>query len=448
MLLTCPSCRSGLQVPEGTTALVRCPTCKTVFSPAQGLAPLPPEPVEQEAPETREEERTTSRLLTCPTCRSGLQVPKGTTALVRCPACKTVFSPEQGLSSPPPEPAEEKERPPTRKHTRGPREEEDERPRRKPAAKAKPEDEEEEAPKSKNRDFDPADPDDKPRKRRLSMNEEGMSSEERAELKKAFGRAAWGAKLIWISIILYMLSMVMIVIFWFQFAFTAPSGAFLILAGMMGMVNWLLALVGVGLCLSGPPSEGHWGFGIAAVVATVIHLLMLLGLMGMNSDVTAEKSGDFQIINGADKWAQVPTRMDTVTMFSMLFLVVDQSIIPKAQMIYSIAVGIAEIIRITLIMMLLSCLGQAAGDKELSLNCTRAAGRVFLGPTILTVVIMMYVSLIIQTGAQGVFVRIITMTMMMGIYAVLGGILMPALETSREVFEACEEPFQSQLPQF
>ena len=43
MLLTCPTCRSGLEVPDGTTAMVRCPACKTVFSPAAGITP-PPEP--------------------------------------------------------------------------------------------------------------------------------------------------------------------------------------------------------------------------------------------------------------------------------------------------------------------------------------------------------------------------------------------------------------------
>jgi LSD1 subclass zinc finger protein len=34
MLLTCPDCRSGLEVPDGTTALVRCPACQKVFNPS------------------------------------------------------------------------------------------------------------------------------------------------------------------------------------------------------------------------------------------------------------------------------------------------------------------------------------------------------------------------------------------------------------------------------
>ncbi|HEX4606926.1 MAG TPA: hypothetical protein VH092_01850, partial [Urbifossiella sp.] len=39
MLLTCPTCQSGLQVPDGTTAHVRCPACKMVFPAGDGLVP-------------------------------------------------------------------------------------------------------------------------------------------------------------------------------------------------------------------------------------------------------------------------------------------------------------------------------------------------------------------------------------------------------------------------
>ena len=52
MLLTCPKCQSGLQVPDGTAAMVRCPACKTVFSPAEGAAPEA-----EEDEEEREEPR-------------------------------------------------------------------------------------------------------------------------------------------------------------------------------------------------------------------------------------------------------------------------------------------------------------------------------------------------------------------------------------------------------
>ena len=42
MQLICPTCRSGLEVPDGTTAHVRCPACKSVFPAEDGLAPAEP----------------------------------------------------------------------------------------------------------------------------------------------------------------------------------------------------------------------------------------------------------------------------------------------------------------------------------------------------------------------------------------------------------------------
>src|SRR5436305_14441810 len=97
--------------------MVRCPACKTVFSAADTAPEPEPEP-----------EREETRHLTCPNCRSGLEVPAGTTAMVRCPACRTVFSPADSAV---PEP-EEDERPKVkaRKPARADRDGDEDRPRK------------------------------------------------------------------------------------------------------------------------------------------------------------------------------------------------------------------------------------------------------------------------------------------------------------------------------
>ena len=43
MLLTCPTCKSELAIPDGTHARVRCPACKTVFDQEDEPDPAPPE---------------------------------------------------------------------------------------------------------------------------------------------------------------------------------------------------------------------------------------------------------------------------------------------------------------------------------------------------------------------------------------------------------------------
>jgi LSD1 subclass zinc finger protein len=392
-------------------------------------------------------------LLTCPTCRSGLQVPDGTTAMVRCPACKAIFSSAAGLI--PTQPVEEEEGEDARErqkarrkldHVKRSKEDELEKPRKKRLVM---EVEEESDSARKNRDFDPLDPTEKPKPRR-QREDDSMSPEERAALKQAFTRAAWGCKLIWISIILFMVSMLMIIGYWFEAVLTSQgvgSPVFLVLAGVIGLVNWLMAAVGVGLCLSGPTSQGHWGYGISASVATGLHLVLLLILFSQGKDYSAGRTGEAQELKDAARWALLPTRLDALTIYLVFVIYPDQELIPKVSIGFSIVVGIVEMARIILIMMLLSCLAQAAGDKELSHSCTRAGGTACFGPGMLAIAILLYVVVVVETNAQsGTFARIVFMTVRMGVYAILAGTMFRAMMVTHDVAETCEEPFQSELP--
>jgi hypothetical protein len=126
--------------------------------------------------------------------------------------------------------------------------------------------------------FDP--PEERPRKRTRRDPNDGLSPAARAARRAAFGRAAIGVKLIWASFGLFAASMMFFNVYFFQSAFSEPSNAFIVFAGLFGLFNWLLAAVGVGLCLSGPAAPGHWGYGIGAAVAVVVHLVLLAVLLG------------------------------------------------------------------------------------------------------------------------------------------------------------------------
>src|SRR5262245_59284517 len=205
--------------------------------------------------------------------------------MVRCPACKTVFAPADGLG--PPEPEEE------------PREE----PTPKKAARK-----EEDKPAGAHRDFDPIDPDEKPkRRRRRPEDDDTLSPAERKALRAAFTRAAWGCQLIWISFSLFIVSMVLIIFFRSQLLlsrFEAPSQGLIVTAGAIALVYWALAAVGVGLCLSGPASPGHWRFGIAAASAVVLHLILLAVLVAKGKELSG-KGTAFDWGTGAGAGADV-----------------------------------------------------------------------------------------------------------------------------------------------
>jgi hypothetical protein len=384
-------------------------------------------------------------LLTCPTCRSGLAVPDGTTALVRCPACKSVFSPADGLAPPEPEP-----------------EEEEEKPRKKPARKSRDEDEDDERPRKKksatkdeggktgNRDFDPVDPDEekKRRKKRRREEDDKLSPEEREAIRQAFARAAWGCRLIWISFGCFILSMLFVDLFWFLGAIPAigTDPAIIVTAGVIGAVGWLMAAVGVGLCLSGPPSPGHWGYGISAAILTTIHLFLLVALAAKGK----EHSGGYVIDrNGpAAHWGLVPTRLDAVTYYLAVLAYSDQEFMPKGELNLSIVVGIIEILRTTLILVFLSCLAQAARDKELSYRCTRAAGFASYGPGFMALGMLLFAVLVVETRAGiNSFTKVLFITIVMGTYTLLAGCMFPGFMAAQEATDACDMPFQSDIPQ-
>ncbi|QJW94353.1 hypothetical protein [Frigoriglobus tundricola] len=387
-------------------------------------------------------------LLTCPQCRSGLQVPDDTTALVRCPACKTVFSPAGGAA---PEPDEEEDEPKAK--TRRPQrdEEEDERPRKKPRRSARTDGDEDEDEEPENRDFDPVtEEEDRARRRRKRPKDDssGLSPEEKAAKRAAFQRAAWGARLIWISFGLFLLSMLVVIIFFFQFTFRVVTPGYLTIAGAIGLVNWVLAAVGVGLCLSGPRTPGHWGYGIGAAVAVFVHGVFLLVIVTPRT----ENASGRDVEGGSTtqvRWARLATNLDH-TMFYLLALAYsgEQGImVGKPPPLYMIA-GIFEMVRTMFIMLMLSCLSRAALDEELAHKCTRAAGAASIAPALVAVIILIVFAFLIETNAGlDLFARIVINTTVMGVYAIMMGVVFPSFMTAREVADACDEPFQSLIPQ-
>ena len=354
-------------------------------------------------------------------------MPDGTAALVRCPACKTVFAPADGLAPPEPEPVETP------------------RPRKPVEKKKAPATVEEE---TSGRDFEPGYFAEKPKKRRRRFNEDdedSLTPAERRALRAAFTRAAWGARLIWISFGLFIFSMMFIIGFWFGTAFGGGEPTLVTVAGLFGLINWILAAIGVGLCLSGPRSPGHWGYGIAAATAVILHMLLVAILAGQGTDYSVGREGQSEGPNV--HWGLVPTRLDAVAFYITLMAYHDEEIIPKGDMKLSIFVGVVEMIRSLLVLMLLSCLARASGDDELAHQCTRAAGFASFGPGAMAVLMLLFAIFMVETNMQtGQFGKILFTTMRMGTYAVYMGTLFPGLMAARLVADACDEPYESRVP--
>jgi hypothetical protein len=380
-------------------------------------------------------------LLTCPNCQSGLQVPDGTTAHVRCPGCGTVFPAETGAAAavpvelppppPPPPPPPARPAPPRR------RDEEDDRPRR----PARPRDEDN-RPRRRPRDDEDEDDEeeDRPRPRRTDRDREVSPEQKRAE-RAAFLRAMWGCRLVQHSFTFYILAMIVIVFFFVRLSLGVAMPGLIVAAGVLGLCNWVLGAVGVGLCLSGPKSPGHYRFGIAAAFAVGVHLIFLLALVS-KAELPPAYRADPE--SGVDKWGQVPTRLDGLTFYLTLAAYADRLSLPAADVALPILAGLAEMVRAVLLMMVVACLARAAGDEEVSQKCTRAAGAVSFGPGAMAVVVLIVAGIIVESNADTTtFGKILFTVLLMGVYVVLAGVMVPAAVAARDAAEACESPYQS-----
>jgi hypothetical protein len=368
-------------------------------------------------------------------------VPDGTTAQVRCPTCRTVFAPAAGLA-PPPLPLPPPPAPPPRR----PREEDDDRPRRR-REREDDYDEDDDRPRRKRRreddyDDEPDDDADRPEKRRKPPDD-GLTLAERQVRAAQFGRATWGCRLLYYGLALQAVGLLLVVAFLARNAVMGPLPGLVVCAGILGLLNWVLGAAGVGLVLAGRPVPGLYRFGIAAAVAVAVHLLFLLVLVGKRGDgspMPGVEPGE------ADAWGLLPTKLDSLAFYlSSVVYPDEQRFVPRGAVALTFITGLAEVVRLVLVMVLLSYAARAAGDLELVHRCVRAAGVGSLGPAGLAGVMLLMLGALVETGAidRG-FGKILLDVFVMGIYAILAGMLVPAAVAARDTAEACEFPFQSQ----
>jgi hypothetical protein len=357
-------------------------------------------------------------LLTCPKCQSGLQVPDGTTAHVRCPACKAVFPAEEGLA-----PAEVVEVVPPR------------RPGPPPRKAAEP---------PVNRDFDPApERGEKPRPKRVRVYDDGkLSPEERAVLKGQFLRGMWGCRLISGAYGLQAIGLLLVVLFLALATVGAGRAAIVVLAGVCGMMNLVLVPIGLGLVLSGRPAPGLYRFGIAAAVAVLVHGVFVLAVLAKSEPVVIEGEPQTGALNAL---GHLVTKLDSLTLYLTWIIYPEEQPFTRRGLILDVLCGLAEMVRLVLLMVTLAGVARGAGDKELAHRCVRAGGIGSFGPAALAVVFGLFLATMIETGGRdSKFGQVLMYVAVMGVDAILAGTLVPAAVAARDAADACEFPYQSQ----
>jgi hypothetical protein len=284
----------------------------------------------------------------------------------------------------------------------------------------------------------------KKKRRRYTDDRSKLTPEEKRRRRATFARGVWGSRLIQISLLFYIPGVLLVPAQIIVSELTHGGGSvLLVLAGILGLVNWVLGAVGLALCLAGPVSPGHWRFGIAAAVAVVFHALLMLALVAKTG-----AHADFRDLDQSTaQWGAVATQYDSLSFYLAYVVYPDDIPLKRADTILSFMTGVVEMTRLILILMTLACLAQAAGDRQLSDKCTRMAGRVSIIPGILALGMLAYKVFVVETGAeheQGIVIATLRY-ILRGINSVVGGILLFAYQTVSEVVDACEYPFQTEI---
>ncbi len=223
----CPKCPTKLKVPDGVTGHVRCPKCSTVFRVATPPAPSPP------AFELVEDEPAS------------------------LPPAQKPAAPSR-----PPQAATKAEQPDFEII------DDEEPPPKKKAAVARREDAED--------DFD--DDEDYPRrkkpgKRPPRSDEDDDADDWRPRVPGGWKSAKVGMLLVSISLWMYLGTFAFLTFFlligWL--GAVIPNGL-MILLGLLGLANWIVALVGTSFCIAGPARAR--GLAIAATVVAAVHLVL------------------------------------------------------------------------------------------------------------------------------------------------------------------------------
>ena len=452
-------------------------------------------------------------VVNCPQCPTKLRVPDGATGSVKCPKCSTVFPvaapatpafevvdetpPKPAAPAPKPAPVVAKSIPKPvapvendfefddekpKKKKRDDDDDDDDRPRGKKKSRRDDDDDDDEddrprSKKKRSRDDDDDDDDDRPRgkkKRRDDDDDDDDDWHDSPSRKgNTFGPAKVGMQLLGISLWIYLGTFAMLILFvLLAWVGVGIPSALLLLLGLAGLTNWILALTGLGFAIAGPPKTR--GLAIAATAVSAVHLILgfvvankaeaaLFGLPAiqylsyaakaerindlykrLNSETDAKRrekiaeelrdasggsSGDFGGRGSEMRWSDLTTLLPytdrLVTVIAYDSKAFEYYILPMLA-------GLTEIARLVLIILLIGSVARAAKSydaAEKSSVATIVAGITAVVPMVLLIIVRAISSSSSKSSGgsagDGATWLAITALLVYGLH--LGGLFLPAL---------------------
>jgi hypothetical protein len=375
---------------------------------------------------------------------------------VKCPKCTTIFSVAVKPTAPAFEVVEDEPAPAPKRKAEPLEPDFDvvEEPRSR--KRAVPADDDDDRPRSKRRrdDRDDRDDDDDDRPRRKGRRRDYDEEDDWQPAAKggSFGPARVGMLMLSISLWIYLATFALLGLFvliaWM--GASIPDGLMIVI-GLLGISNWIVALIGLGFCIAGPAKSR--GLAIAATAVAVIHLIMafvvanneksgyfgassIQALSGLNklerfTDIMKriEKETDprrrddlqkeLRDLSESERGKKAPFELEdgrptlraeragpdmrwrdlgTLNLYSDQFIaVLAYQSKGFSDYILALLAGLLEVARLVLIVLLIGAVARAARDRHLadrSLLATFLAG----GATILAMVILVLIAVIVDNS--------------------------------------------------
>lgn len=343
-------------------------------------------------------------------------MPDGTTAHVRCPACRAVF-PAAVAAVPPPPPV-----PPPR-------------PAPRPAPPPPPP-----LPYTAEPEAEPPPPDDDPAPAKKWRPDDGrFTPAEKALLRGQFARGMWGARLVATGYFAQVAGLLLVTTLYRVLPVGFIPAELFVVVGLCGLIDILVVPVGVGLLLASRPTPGLARFGWAAVAAIFVHgVLVLAGLI--RSDAIAVSDG-LPRVGVTNALAHLMTKLDALTLYLTAAIYPNESPFNTPGVVLGLFTGLAEMVRLILVGVLLGAVARGAGHEEQGHRCVKAAGIGSLGPAGLAVATVLVMGFMIETGNRDTKGGMMLLHVFaLGLYALLAGTLLPTAEAARGTAHACEHP--------
>jgi LSD1 subclass zinc finger protein len=345
-----------------------------------------------------------SDILNCPKCQGMLKLPPGTTAKkIKCPTCGTIFSPPAGPVAAPARPAGSSSTlrpPPARPKSAKPDFEiVDEEPDALPVARVV-------------RPGAPRYDDDIPVSREDADYGE-MDERTRSRMRKAqLGRARLGILLNFIGIWCMVGALGVMVLFsLLSWTGTTVNPDYMVLAGLPGLANWLLAVVGLSFCIAGPAKFGARGLAIAGVAVAAVNLVLMLVAAQDRPAVHA-----FGVRTSSFDWMHVISNMTYLTQFLVILTTKGVELD-----LLNLFAGIAELAQLILFMLFLNAIAKNARNSS---TAGATTGPIIALPSTLVglMVIQLLISIIFK-NSSGASIKTYINIMHVLILLTFGGLL-------------------------